>query len=51
LLKAEGPDCLFARAVGGVWKGKLSLLIGAAAIALAFIPFSDLLRALHRGGG
>jgi len=24
LIKAEGPDCLLARAVGGDWKGNLS---------------------------
>jgi uncharacterized membrane protein len=34
LIKAEGPDCLLARAVGGDWKGNLSPLINAAAIAL-----------------
>ena len=44
LLKAEGPNCLLARAVGGDWKGNLSPLINAAAPR-------DLLRALHRGGG
>ena len=37
LIKAEGPDCLLARAVGGDWKGNLSPLINAAAIALAFV--------------
>jgi len=37
LIKAEGPDCLLARAVGGDWKGNLSSLTYAAAIALAFV--------------
>ena len=37
LIKAEGPDCLLARAVGGDWKGNLSPLINVAAIALAFV--------------
>ena len=37
LIKAEGPDCLLARAVGGDWKGNLSPLTYAAAIALAFV--------------
>ncbi len=36
LIKAEGPDCLLARAVGGDWKGNLSPVLYAAAIALAF---------------
>jgi len=37
LIKAEGPDCLLARAVGGDWKGNLSPLIYAAGVALAFV--------------
>jgi uncharacterized membrane protein len=37
LIKAEGPDCLLAQAVGGDWKGNLSPLTYAAAIALAFV--------------
>ena len=37
LIKAEGPDCLLARAVGGDWKGNLSPLINAASIAPAFV--------------
>jgi uncharacterized membrane protein len=36
-IKAEGPDCLLARVVGGDWKGNLSSVIYAAAIALAFV--------------
>jgi hypothetical protein len=40
LIKAEGLDCQLARAVGRDWKGKLSLRIYAAAIALALVlPF------------
>ena len=40
LIKAEGPDCPLARAVGRDWKGNLSPVIYAAAIALAFVqPF------------
>jgi len=37
LIKADGPDCLLAQAVGGDWKGNLSPLTYAAAIALAFV--------------
>jgi len=37
LIKAEGPDCLLARAVGSDWKGNLSSVTYAAAIALAFV--------------
>lgn len=37
LIKAEGPDSLLARAVGGDWKGNLSPLLYGAAIALAFV--------------
>lgn len=37
LIKSEGPDCPLARAVGGDWKGNLSPVIYAAAIALAFV--------------
>jgi uncharacterized membrane protein len=37
LIKAEGPDGLLARAVGGDWKGNLSPVIYAAAIAPAFL--------------
>ena len=37
LIKAEGPDRLLARAVGGDWKGNLSPLIYAAAITLALV--------------
>ena len=37
LIRAEGPDCLLARAVGGDWKGNLSPILYAAAIALAFV--------------
>ena len=37
LIKAEGPDCLLAQAVGGDWKGNLSPVLYAAAIALAFV--------------
>ncbi len=36
LIKAEGPDCLLARAVGGDWKGNVSPLIYATAIGVAF---------------
>jgi len=37
LIKADGPDCLLAQAVGGDWKGNLSPLTYAAAIGLAFV--------------
>ncbi|MEO7166722.1 MAG: TMEM175 family protein [Spartobacteria bacterium] len=37
LIKSEGPDGLLARAVGGDWKGKVSPLLYAAAIGLAFV--------------
>jgi uncharacterized membrane protein len=37
LIKAEGPDCQLARAVGSDWKGKLSPVIYATAIALALV--------------
>ncbi len=37
LIKAEGPDCQLARAVGRDWKGKLSPIIYATAIALALV--------------
>ena len=37
LIKAEGPDCVLARAIGGDWKGNLSPLLYAAAVGLAFI--------------
>ena len=36
LIKAGGPGCLLERAVGGDWKGNLSPVLYAAAIALAF---------------
>ncbi len=36
IIRAQGPDSLLARAVGGDWKGKLSPILYAAAIALAF---------------
>jgi len=37
LIKADGPDCLLAQAVGGDWKGNLSGLTYAVAIVLAFV--------------
>jgi uncharacterized membrane protein len=37
LIKTEGPDCPLARAVGNDWKGNLSPVIYASAIALAFV--------------
>jgi uncharacterized membrane protein len=37
LIKAGGPDCPLARAVGRDWKGTLSPVIYAAAIGLAFV--------------
>jgi uncharacterized membrane protein len=37
LIKAEGPDCVLARAVGGDWKGNLSPVLYAAGVALAFV--------------
>ena len=37
LIKAGGPDCLLAQAVGGDWKGHLSPILYAMAVALAFV--------------
>lgn len=37
LLKRHGPDSLLAKAVGGDFKGRISVVIYAAAIALAFV--------------
>jgi uncharacterized membrane protein len=37
LIKAGGPDCILARAVGGDWKGNLSPILYAGAVALAFV--------------
>jgi hypothetical protein len=37
LIKAAGPDWILARAVGGDWKGNLSPIRNAAAVALAFV--------------
>jgi uncharacterized membrane protein len=37
LIKCEGPDCILARAVAGDWKGNLSPILYAAAVALAFV--------------
>ena len=36
-IKSGGPDCRLARAIGRDWKGKLSPVIYATAIALAFV--------------
>jgi hypothetical protein len=47
LIKAEGPDCLLARAVGGDWKGNLAFDYAAAMGWLC--PLISC--ALHRGGG
>ena len=37
IIRAEGPDCTLARAVGADWKGKLSPVAYVAAIPLAFV--------------
>jgi uncharacterized membrane protein len=37
IIASQGPDSLLARAVGGDWKGKLSPVLYAGGIALAFI--------------
>jgi len=37
LIKAEGSDCVLARAVGGDWKGHLSPILYAMAVVLAFV--------------
>jgi uncharacterized membrane protein len=36
IIRAEGPDCLLARAVGGDWKGKVSPLLYVTAIVATF---------------
>ncbi len=36
LIKAEGPDCLLARAIGSDWKGKLSPILYLVAVGIAF---------------
>ena len=45
IIRAEGPGSRLARAVGSDWKGKLSPVLYAAAIPLAFVyePISDAL--------
>src|SRR6516225_6483654 len=36
IIASQGPDSMLKKAIGGDWKGKLSLLLYAAAIPLAF---------------
>ena len=36
IMASQGPDSLLKKAIGGDWKGKLSLLLYAAAIPVAF---------------
>ncbi len=36
IVRAQGPECILKRAIAGDWKGKLSPVLYAAAIALAF---------------
>jgi len=36
IMASQGPDSMLKQAIGGDWKGKLSLLLYAAAIPLAF---------------
>jgi hypothetical protein len=45
IIRSQGPGSRLARAVGGDWKGKLSPVLYAAAIALAFVhqALADLL--------
>ena len=37
IVRADGPDSLLARAIGSDWKGKLSPLLYAAGVGLAFV--------------
>ncbi len=37
IIRSQGPDSLLKRAIGGDWKGKLSPLLYAASIPLAFV--------------
>jgi hypothetical protein len=36
IIASQGPDSILKKAIGGDWKGKLSLVLYAAAIPLAF---------------